>query len=96
MAVKSVRIHGLRARAVEVHIEQLVLEGVAPSERHRVSEAVQRELSRLLGASGGLPSVWERGARLERIDAGAMAVGEPGPQATGVRIARAVHRGLRR
>jgi hypothetical protein len=40
---------------VSVHIDELILHGVAPAERHRIGEAVRLELTRLI-AERGLPA----------------------------------------
>jgi hypothetical protein len=41
--------HALTSAAdVELHIEELVLTGFAQSDRHRIGDAVERELARLL------------------------------------------------
>lgn len=37
---------------VELHIEQLVLHGFAPSDRYRIGAAIQQELARLLAQQG--------------------------------------------
>lgn len=37
---------------VELHIEELVLHGFAPHDRHRIGDAVERELHRLLAERG--------------------------------------------
>jgi hypothetical protein len=42
----------MTARRVELHIEELVLEGVRPIEAQRVGTAVERELARLLRDNG--------------------------------------------
>ncbi len=97
MAVKPARTDKLRPRAVEVHIEELMLEGVAPGECHRISEAVQRELSRLLARKDGLPAAWGQEVRVDRIEAGVIKLSrETSRQALGLQVARAVHRGLGR
>jgi hypothetical protein len=62
--------------AVEVHIDALVLRGVARSHAARVGEAIERELTRLID-SGGDPGVTTR------------AVGSP--EALGAEIASAIH-----
>ncbi len=38
--------------SIELHIEQLVLDGFAPGDRYTVGDAVERELARLLGKEG--------------------------------------------
>src|SRR5690606_15851409 len=79
------------APSLELRIEQLVLEGVAPGDRYRVADALRAELRRLLGAQGAAAnfpaSVSER-----RIDAGTIHIGGGAPaDHTGKQIARAVY-----
>jgi len=61
-----------RPAAIELHVEELVLEGFAPAERHAVADAFERELSRLL-AERGLPAaqVAAGGATFD-VDAGSV------------------------
>lgn len=77
---------------VHVHIEELVLHGVGdPADRHRIGEAVERELTRLLGlpSAGGWMS---HGADAPVVDAGAFTVeGRATPDALGAPLARAIH-----
>ncbi len=81
--------------SVGVHIEELVLHGFAPSDRHRIAAAVESELTRLM-REGGLPGLRENPPALGRINAGAFKVKDGAkPQATGTEIARAVFRSLR-
>jgi hypothetical protein len=80
---------------VELHIEELVLDGFAPGDRHRIAEAIRDELSRLIGSAGGVKSLANRPS-LERIDGGSFEIKAGGkPQAAGKQIARAVFRSLR-
>jgi hypothetical protein len=50
----------MRSGRVELRIEELVLEGFAPGDRHGIGDAIQVELARLL-AEQGLPP-WLVGA----------------------------------
>jgi hypothetical protein len=51
---------------IDLHIEELVLRGFSPSDRHRFSEALQSELTRLLTAhSKGKTNA--RAASIERV-----------------------------
>jgi len=85
----SVTRHSARVR-----IEELVLHGFAPADRHRIADAVERELARLM--SPGLPEFRENPPALDRINAGAFSVkAGTKPQAAGTEIARAVFRSLR-
>lgn len=80
---------------IEVHIEELVLEGFDPRHRYHIAAAVERELARLFAQQGmGLPSA--EPLALARLDAGAFNV-LPGatPAAIGAQLAQAIHGGLR-
>jgi hypothetical protein len=56
--------------AIELHIDELVLEGFDARDRRAIADVLQRELGRLLAERGG---PWTPSAA-ERIDAGAVAV----------------------
>ena len=79
--------------AVRVHIEELVLDGFAPSDRYRIGEAVERELARVL-AERGVPPSFLAGSEHARLDGGAFDL-TPGlaPEAIGDRIAQSVYGG---
>jgi hypothetical protein len=81
---------------IDLHVEQLVLEGFRPGDRHRIGAAVQSELARLL-TEGGLPSGLAHGADLPRLDGGSFEA-RPGarPETVGRQVASAVHGGLKR
>jgi hypothetical protein len=82
-------------QSVELRIEELVLEGFAPADRHLIAEAVESELARLL-AELGVPHA------LARIEGGAMlnagdinvAPGSGG-KTVGAQVARAVYGSIR-
>jgi hypothetical protein len=78
----------MTARRVELRIEELVLEGVAPAEAHRVGAAVERELARLV-RDNGVPE----GAGAVRAPAPASIERLPGeaPAALGTRLAGAIY-----
>lgn len=83
----------MTAKSVTLHIDELILHGFAPGDRHRIGAAVQQELSRLLTEQGS-PTVSGRHAVVNaapievRSNARAEAIGGD--------IARAVHKGLPR
>jgi len=81
---------------LELHIEELILEGVAPRHRGRIGRAVRLELTRLL-AEEGAPPLLRREGRIARLDGSSIAParGET-PEATGNKLARAVYGGLKR
>jgi len=106
MKTKSPRLPGkdgilpqssaLGAQSLEVHVEELVLCGFDPGDRHSIGEAVERELTRLFTEQGVGPSLGRSG-EVARLDGGTFQV-SPGskPDILGARIARAVYRGLSR
>jgi hypothetical protein len=79
---------------VEVHIEELVLHGFSPADRHLVAEALESELARQL--RDGLPAALvDGGAAIERVDAGAVRVTNPArPASVGTEVAGAIARAL--
>ena len=86
-------------RPIELEIGQLVLDGVAPSDRHRVAAAVESELGRLL-AERGLPTGLGDGEPgsavvLRNVDGGSFEH-RPGsaPRLVGARVAEGIYRGL--
>jgi hypothetical protein len=84
----------MKPENVELHIEELVLRGFAPGERHRIGEAVERELVRLLGEHGVPPSL-AQGSEVERLDGGAFEVAHGSKaEAVGVQVAQAIYGGL--
>ena len=80
---------------IELNIDELVLHGFAPGDRHRIGEAVERELTRLL-TDRGVPQSLERGGEIASMDGGAFEVA-PGSRAqvVGAQVAKAVYGGLR-
>lgn len=81
-------------RRIELHIEELVLEGVSRHDRHRVAAAVRRELAQQVLA-GGLP------AGVAGLSGRDLVVRRPvslpvrtGPDAVGRAVAGGVYRAL--
>ena len=81
--------------SIKIHIEELVLHGFAPGDRHQIAAAVESELARLV-SDRGLQRMRANSSTVGRINAGAFKL-EAGamPQAAGTEIARAVYRGVR-
>lgn len=73
----------------EISIDELVLEGFAPSEKYRIGEAVQRELERLIVESTRANEPVAPGAR-DAVDAGAFTMHSPRGEIIGAQIAQAV------
>jgi hypothetical protein len=78
----------MSGRFVDVRIDELLLDGVAPRDRPRVADAATRELERLLGEESRAPASVD--VVVEAVDVGRGSSVEQ----LGVEIARAVHRGL--
>jgi hypothetical protein len=82
--------------SVELHVDELVLEGFAPGDRRRIGEAVERELARLL-AIGDLPARLAEGGEIARLDGGSFEAAAGGrAEAVGGQVARAVFGSLDR
>jgi hypothetical protein len=80
---------------VELHIEELVLHGFAARDRHRIAEAVQLELSRLMGAEGQT-NFLKVPFSAQRTNGGVFKVqADAKAQVAGTQIARAVYRTMR-
>lgn len=75
----------MKPQRIEVSLDEILLEGVAPHDRRRFVDALERELTRLLGQ--GAPPRDPRGP----------AIAEPtaaqGPDALGAHVARAITKG---
>ena len=84
---------GVKPRSIDVHIEELVLEGFSPADRVRIGEAMERELSRLFAHESLVtpgPS-----HNFDRVDAGEFRMPAGGAaRAVGREAARSVFRGL--
>lgn len=80
--------------SVELHIEELVLNGFNPADRYRIGEAVERELTRLL-TEQGTPITTTQNVEIAHLNGGAINV-KPGSntEATGIQLARAIYGGL--
>ena len=84
-----------RPSPIHLHIEELVLHGFAPGDRHRIGDAMQRELARLLTEKQTPPALTKNTA-IDRLDGGTFQM-MPGsrPETTGAQVARAIFGGLR-
>lgn len=81
---------------LEVVIEELVLHGFAPGDRHRIAGEVEKELARLF-SERGLPSSLTESNEIERIDGGAFELSlNDKPGTIGTRVAKVVFEGLSR
>jgi hypothetical protein len=79
-----------------LRIGELVLHGVAGVDRYAVSDAIERELGRLLGTGESWQALTGHGKPADgRIDAGRVSIAAGATSETvGIQIARAIHGGL--
>src|SRR5271163_2317826 len=93
--VRSQKSDGPLSASVEVRIEELVLHGFPPGDRHRIGEAVERELSRMFSEQG-VPFGMVESRGIDQSDGGSF---RTTPRSTGgvigKQIAQAVYGGLR-
>jgi hypothetical protein len=79
---------------IEVHIEELVLHGFAPSDRNIIGSGMERKLSRLF-TEEGLPPSLGRTQAIVYLDSGSFKEApELGGEAVGVEVAKAVYKAL--
>lgn len=79
---------------IHLHIDELVLHGFTPGDRHRIGEAVERELARLFTETQAPPGL-AKSTAIDRLDGGTFQMtAAPGPETTGAQVARAVFGGL--
>ena len=85
----------MKPKKIELNIEELVLHGFSPGDRHDIGEAVELELTRLL-ADRGVPQSLERGREIANMDGGAFEVAQGlRAQVVGAQVAKVVYGGLR-
>jgi hypothetical protein len=81
---------------IELHIEELVLDGFAPHDRHRIGATIERELARLF-AEQGAHELLAQGGEVARLDGGSFhASPHTNAEALGANVARSVYKGLTR
>ncbi len=81
---------------VDLHIEELVLDGFSPGDRYRIGEVVELELTRLI-TEQGIPSSLSRDGELARMNGGTFNV-SPNSRAEviGGQVAQSVYQGFRK
>jgi len=81
---------------INIHIEELVLDGFPVSDQNRITAALQQELHRLLG-QGELPVMLRRDGSVVRLDGGTVRL-ESGatPETMGKQVAQSLYGGLQR
>lgn len=86
----------MKPARIDLHIEELVLHGFAPGDRHVIGEAVEHELGRLLAERGPTsPAIASHESA--RVNAGDVHVApDSKAPAVGAQVAQAVYGGLTR
>ncbi|HWC95657.1 MAG TPA: hypothetical protein VG456_02875 [Candidatus Sulfopaludibacter sp.] len=80
----------VKPQIVELHIEELVLDGFSRRDRFSIADAVERELTRLIAEQG-----LQRPASVESVDGGRFKTAPAAkPHAIGAQVANSVYRGL--
>jgi len=81
---------------IELHIDELVLHGVAPGDAHQIGLAIERELGRLLSMHG-LPSSLSTERSMDAMDGGRFTMtAHARPVSIGQSIAGSVFKGMSR
>lgn len=76
---------------IDLYVNELVLYGFPRSERHRIGEAVRKELLRQL-TEQGIPQALTQQSRVARLNAGSIqAVQGVKPENIGMQVAQAVY-----
>ena len=82
---------GMKRDSITVHIEELVLTGFPTGSRHVIADAVQAELTRLIG-EGGIGGEFASGGSYERLQGGSFTLpARIGSTASGDGIAARLH-----
>jgi len=78
---------------IRLHIEELVLHGFAPGDRHQIGAAVEQELSRLMAEQ---PPAIGKNMSLPQVDGGSFQIKNAArPASIGSQIAGAIHGGIK-
>ncbi len=80
--------------SLNLNIDRLTLHGFSPSARHRIGAAMETELTRLFTEEGIPPSLTQDSV-INQLDGGNLEIAaRTPPRIIGIRIARAIYRGL--
>ena len=81
-------------RSVELHIEELVLDGFELAHRYTIGEAVERELTRLFTEQGA-PIAATQDVEIARLNSGAIEISAGSNAETiGMQLAKAIYEGF--
>jgi hypothetical protein len=86
----------MKPLSIDVHIQELVLHGFPPSQRHAIAEAVERGLAQML-VLHDVPRSFHHQTYHEELHGGSFHVKAGSrPQTIGTSIARSIYKGLNR
>jgi hypothetical protein len=87
---------GVRPKSIELHIEELILDGFEQGDKQRIAEAVERELTNLF-AKKGIPASLTESNEIRHLDGGVFhAKPDSKPEIIGAKVAQAVYGGMKR
>jgi len=78
---------------IELHIDKLVLHGFSPGDRHRIGEAVERQLTQIL-TEQGMPTSLSHGGERPHINGGTFNTAT-NARTIGIKIAQSVYSGFK-
>ena len=80
---------------IELHIEKLMLHGFSPGDSHRIGEAVERQLTRIL-TEQGMPTSLSHGGERSHINGGTFNTATNTHAKTiGIKIVQSVYSGFK-
>jgi hypothetical protein len=83
-------VDNIRPVAIELHIDALVLSGLAAGQQQAIAAAIQHELTRLI-AAGGIADFLTQSGSIPSLDGGSFTIApDAAPKETGARIAGAI------
>ena len=86
---------GMNSPNIELHIEELILDGFPRGQRYEIAEAISRELERLMAQR--MPQSITTAAAVDKVDAGVVELRRPAtPEAVGAGIAQQIYGGMSR
>jgi hypothetical protein len=86
----------MKPKNIELHIEELVLDGFDHVDRHRIAGAIERELTSLF-AERGIPHSLSKGGEISRLDGGVFEMAaDSRPETIGAKVAQSVYGGFKK
>ncbi len=81
-------------QSVEINIDELILHGFSPADRHKIGESLRTELARLV-IDNGMPSAFSTGKNISQLNGGTFQVSKKmQARAVGNHIAKSIYGGM--